>query len=217
MNQGPSTFRLVLGPLLLTTLVCVVRLVGEVQGWISPRSGGALHPLGISWLAFVFGVWFAVRLQRDGSAPRLEWSRTVATLPLLGLSAAVAWQFGPFAGQPADDATFGRLRIAVLILVTLASTAAAVAFAVWPRLAWTMLAYALPTRLVVFLITWFAKVQGYDTHYVKFGPPGIERDLPDTLLATALAQGGFWVPFTVVCGVALGVWFARSRATSVRR
>ena len=71
--------------------------------------------------------------------------------------------------------------------------------------------HALPTRLVVFLITWFAKVQGYDTHYVKFGPPGIERDLPETLLATALAQGGFWVPFTVVCGVAIGVWFARGR------
>ena len=211
MNQGPSTLRLVLGPLLLTTLVCVARLVGEVQGWISPRSGGALHPLGISWLTFVFGAWFATRLRNVGSAPHLARPRTVATLTLLGLAAAVAWQFGPFAEQPADDATFVRLRSAVLLLVALASAAAAVAFAVWPRLAWTMLCYALPTRLVVFLITWFAKVQGYDTHYVKFGPPGIERDLPDTLLATALAQGGFWVPFTVVCGVAIGVWFARGR------
>lgn len=211
MNENPATLRLVLGPLLLTTVVSVTRLVGEVQGWISPRSGGALHPLGISWLAFVFGAWFAIRLRRSGSAPRLVWSRTVATLTLLGLAAAVAWQFRPFAGQPADDATFGRLRIAVLILVTLASAAATVAFLVWPRLAWTVLCYALPTRLVVFLLTWLAKARGWDTHYVKFGPPGIERDLPDTLLATALAQGGFWVPFTVVGGVAIGVWFARGR------
>lgn len=217
MSQEPTTLRLVLGPLLLTTVVSVTRLVGEVQGWISPRSGGALHPLGISWLAFVFGAWFAIRLRCFGSAPRFAWSRTVATLTLLGLAAAVAWQFGPFAGQPADDATFGRLRSAVLILVGLASAAATLAFVVWPRLAWTMLCYALPARLVVFLITWFAKVQGYDTHYVKFGPPGIERDLPDTLLATALAQGGFWVPFTVVCGVAVGVWCASSRTSSAGR
>lgn len=213
MNERTSTLRLVLWPLVLTTAISLARLVGERQGWISPRSGGALHPLGISWLAFVFGAWFAVRLRRAGSAPGVAAARLVATLTLLGLAAAVAWQFGPFVGQTAADASFDHLRRAVLVLVALASAAAAMTFAVWPRLAWTMLCYALPTRLGVFLITWFAKVQGYDTHYVKFGPPGIERDLPDTLLATALAQGGFWVPFTVVCGVALGVWFARRRAT----
>lgn len=211
MNEPLAIRRLVLWPLVLTTVISVARLVGEVQGWISPRSGGALHPLGITWLAFVFGAWFAIRLQRAGSSPRLARARLVATLGMLGLAAAVAWQFRPFVGQAADDATFGRLRTAVLVLVAIASAAATLAFAVWPRLAWTMLCYALPARLVVFLITWFAKVQGYDTHHVKFGPPGIERALPDTLLATALAQGGFWVPFTVVGGVAIGVWFARGR------
>ncbi|HEB53038.1 MAG TPA: hypothetical protein ENI87_07285 [bacterium] len=81
----------------------------------------------------------------------------------------------------------------------------------WPRLAWTLLLYAAPSRALVVGITWLAKQQGWDTHYTKFGPTGIERDMAETLLSATLAQSGFWTPFTIVCGCVIGAWFGAKR------
>lgn len=211
-SEAPSTFRLVRVPIAIAVLISVARLVAEVNGWVPPQSGGALNPLGISWLSFVFGAYFAVRLNRAGSAPRVRRAWPWASLLLALTFGAVLWQFRPFFEAPKDDETFARLREAVLVLVAIASTAGLLTFVLWSRLAWTLLCYAVPTRLVVFGLTWLAKREGWDTHYTKFGPPGIERDsMAETMTSTAIAQGGFWVPFTVVCGVAVGALFVRRK------
>lgn len=213
-----KTLRLVAVPVLITVLLSAVRLAAEVNGWIASDSGGALHPLGISWLPFVFGIWFAVRIARTGSRPRTSAIRVVAPVLLLAVFACIPWQFAPFFEADHSDVTYARLRVAVLTLATIATAAMLADFAMWPKLAWTMLCYAVPSRLFVFALTWFAKLQpDWDTHYTKFGPPGIERDLPETLVATAIAQGGFWVPFTVVCGVAAGAAIGPWRGAAVRR
>src|SRR5262245_50693484 len=64
---------LILVPSVITLVVTLLRLVGELQGW-SPRlfnrepgGGGAL--VGIAWLVIVFGAWFAWKLIDSGHAP----------------------------------------------------------------------------------------------------------------------------------------------------
>lgn len=208
----PTTFRLIRWPTLLTLAVSVARLIAERLGGVTTRSGGAGAWLGITWLTFVFGAWFGFRLARAGATPRRAPVWPWATLALLALAGTVAWQFRPLLDADRSDATFARLRQAVLVVVAVAVPLAVGMFALWPRLACTMLCYALLARATIVALTVLAKLQGWDTHYTKFGPPGIERDLPETIVAAALAQGGFWVPFTVIGGTFAGSWFARRRA-----
>ena len=66
----------------------------------------------------------------------------------------------------------------------------------------------------VVVITYSAKVQDWDTHYTKFGPAGIERDLGETMFAASVAQMGFWVAFSVIGGVLAGAITSRFRTSS---
>ena len=101
---------------------------------------------------------------------------------------------------------------AVLRLACCTTVLAALAFAVWPRLAATLLVYGLPARATVVALTWVAKTNGWDTHHVKFGPQAFEYDLEGTVVSASLAQFGVWVPLTIVFGTFAGSWFARRRA-----
>lgn len=206
-----NTFRLILVPTLVTALVSAARLVAEVQGWISPQSGGALNPLGISWLAFVFGGYFALRISRLGSQPRRHpaWPWCLGAFVLIVVS--IGWQFGPLLEADQSAETFQRVRGAVLVLAVIATTMAIVDFAIWPRLAVTMLCYAVPTRAIVIGITWLAKHNEWDTHYTKFGPPGIELDMTTTMVSATIAQGTFWIPWTIVAGFVTGSFFGKRR------
>ncbi|MCB9877724.1 MAG: hypothetical protein H6835_09005 [Planctomycetes bacterium] len=203
------TLRLILWPSLITLLISVARFFAETNELVTARSGGALAPLGITWLTFVFGAWFGRQLGRKGQGPKR--SPALPFLTLLVIVGGIAWQFGPLRDADTSDATFEQLRRAVLVLVAIACAMATVCAIVWPRLAWTMLCYAILARATVVALTWLAKVFECDTHYTKFGPTGIERDLPETMLSASLAQFGFWVPFTVVAGVTAGALFGKRR------
>lgn len=204
-----DTLRLIFWPTLITALVSAARLVAEVQGWASPRSGGALNPLGISWLAFVFGGYFALRISRLGSQPRQQpaWPWCVGAFILIVIS--IGWQFGPLLEANQSDETFQRVRSAVLVLTVIATTLAIVDFVIWRRLFVTMLCYAVPTRGIVVGMTWLAKHNEWNTHYTKFGPPGIELDMANTMVSATIAQGGFWIPWTIIAGFVAGSFFGR--------
>jgi hypothetical protein len=204
MTAAPSTLGLLLWPSVLTLALSVARLVGQVQGWLPPTSGGAMHPLGIVWCVFVFGAWFGWRLSRAHLGPRVRRPWAWALAALLALAGTVMWQFRPFLGAGTDDATFQQLRVAVMVIVGVALAAGALMFVVWPRLAWLMLLYGLGARGTVVVLTILAKQQGWNTHYTKFGPSGIERDMADTIVSASFAQLGGWVPFTIVGGVLAG-------------
>ncbi|MCA8944537.1 MAG: hypothetical protein KDB80_18405 [Planctomycetes bacterium] len=213
-----SLLRRIRWPIAITVVVSVARMVGEVRGSITNLSGGRLAALGITWLAFVFGAWFGYWLARSGSAPRVRFAPLWGAVMLLVIVVAIGWQFGPFLERIPDAQTFAELRPAVRTLCGIASTLALLAFVVWPRLAWTMLAYGIAVRAFVVAQTWLAKHQGWDTHYTKFGPPGCEpADMSTTMFAAATAQMGFWVAFTVVGGVFAGSVFGRrsSRSSAV--
>ena len=204
-----KTLRLILLPTLVTLAVSAMRLTGEVQGWVHSQSGGALHLLGISWLPFAFGPLFAVLLVRDGSRPRLRAAWPWGLIALGLLAAAVMWRFGPLLSATDSDETWAMLRSSVVVLVAIAVALAASKALVWPRLAWTLLCYAIPARVAVVAITWLAKHMEWETHYTKFGPPGMERDMGTTLVSASIAQLGFWTPYTIIAGFVFGAMIGR--------
>ncbi|MGE0144142.1 MAG: hypothetical protein AB7I19_10615, partial [Planctomycetota bacterium] len=206
-----KTLRCVAIPVLVTAAITLLRLFGEVDGWIDPRSGGGGFWLGITWLVFLFGAWFGLWLHREGSQPKRRPVWLFALPAMLVIIAAVAWRFGPLLEADRSDATFQRLRESVLMLAVIATSLMALMFFVWPRLALTLLVYGFASRAVVLAVTWYAKDQEWNTHYTKFGPPGLEFDMATTMQSAALAQLGFWVPFTVIAGTLAGGVFARRR------
>jgi len=210
MTNTPSTFRLLLWPSLLTLAISIARVTSEVQGWLTTASGGRGLPLGITWCIFVFGGWFGWRLARAGSVPRVAKPWLWALLALLAAAGTVMYGFYPLRAADRSEATFVLLRQAVLTAAVATSFGGLAMFVVWPRLAWTLLLYGLGARGTVLAITWLAKHQGWDTHYTKFGPMGIEREsMGDTMFGAAVAQLGCWVPFTVIGGTLLGSLCAR--------
>jgi hypothetical protein len=210
MPQGHSTRRLLLWPSLLTLAISLARLVLEVQGSVSTASGGRLLPLGITWGIFVFGGWFGRRLSLQNDTPRVRLGWLWALLALLAAIGTAVSGFRPLVGADTSEATFAQLRTAVLTTAIVTSLAAAAMFAVWPRLAWTLLLYGLGARATVLASTWLAKHQGWDTHYTKFGPSGIEQEtMAATMASAGIAQLGFWVPFTIVGGTLCGCLLAR--------
>src|SRR5262249_60358643 len=72
-TSRPSLRELVLVPAIITLAVTALRLVGELQHWdehFFNRAGGGLGAIvGIVWLIFIFGAWFAVKLVRAGEGP----------------------------------------------------------------------------------------------------------------------------------------------------
>ena len=212
MPDAPSTFRLILWPSVFTLALSLTRLVAERQGWSTTVSGGAGAPLGITWGLFVFGAWFGGRLSRANAGPRVARPWLWALLALLAAGGTAAYGFRPLVGGDQSDATFALVRQAVLATVVVTTLGALAMFRVWPRLAWTMFVYGLIARATVVAITWFAKSAGWNTHYTKFGPTGIERGMGETMLSAAVAQFGFWVPLTILGGTLAGGLLARRRA-----
>jgi hypothetical protein len=209
----PSLGALILWPSILTLVVSVMRVIVESQTDLigsAPGGGGAV--LGITWLVFVFGAWFGVRLARGGSAPRLRPAWIWALCAFVAIAGAVAWTFADIDRGDRSDAAFEQLRAQVLLLAAVACGASVLSFVVWPRLALACLLYAIPARLTVVGLTAIAKASAWDTHYTKLGPAAIERGLEETVTAAAVAQLGFWVPFTVVGGVLAGSLFGRRRS-----
>lgn len=209
-----STLRLLLWPSLLTLAVSIARLVAEVRGFVGSHSGGAGVLLGVTWLVFPFGGWFGWRLARAGKGPRVRRAWLFALLALLAIASAGFVFFRPLLGADRSDATFAALRTAVLVLAATALAGAVALSVVWPALARLLLLYALPARATVVAATMLAEHQGWDTHYTKFGPSGIELDAAGTLVSASLAQFGFWVPFTVVGGVLAGSLVAGRQGAS---
>lgn len=201
----PSSLRLILVPVLLTLAVSIVRLVGELQGWLTNESGGGGTLVGITWLVFVFGGWFGFRLSRLGSAPLLKPAWLWGLLPVLAFVGTFAWRMQGVDLKDTSAAAQEHIATTLQIACLVGGAGAIVTFATWPRLAWTLLLYGLGARIPVMAITWLAKDRGWNTHYTKLGPAGIEKDMAETLASTSLAQFGLWVPFTVLAGGLVGI------------
>jgi len=196
-----STLRLIAVPALITLAVTLLRLIGELQGWsrvwFNPAPGGPLAPVGIVWLVFVFGAYFAVKLVRSGEGPASP-GRTAG----LALLAFAVFMVGSIATVVLKLDFFGRLVASIVLSgLTLLIPARS-----WPALFRTLLAYGYAARVPVALTMAFAMAGNWGTHY-DAGPP----DLPPTLGVAAkyvwiglAPQLVIWIAFTIQAGMIAG-------------
>lgn len=209
MDNPPLRLRsLVLVPAAITLVVTIVRLVGELNGWApvafgKPEAGGGQALLGISWLIFVFGLWFGIRLQRAGQGVASPGRALLITLggfvvAFGGLFAcrALGLTWMPDAEHPGEPRGLGYFLGLML-------AGGVVAFVAWPRAAFVLLVYGILARLPVVVVTWFAVRNQWNTHHVKL-PPGFPTPAEGDLFATVvMPQVAFWPLITIMVGTAM--------------
>jgi hypothetical protein len=211
-TPGVSLRKLLLWPTLLTLAVTLLRFAGEVRGWspeyFSRLPGGGLSPLGITWLAPLFGFAFGWRLERAGA-------RSPSPAKALGIPAA-ALVLGPLlaalAGRLLKTSWTSNFTLWAVVSVGVA----AVAFLAWPALGRVLLAYAYAARVPVLLVMAVAIWRSLGTHY-DLPPPGFPAlpPLRRWLWIAVLPQMTIWVAWTMATGAiggALGWQAARRRS-----
>ncbi len=196
--------RLILAPGLITLAVTVLRLVGELQHWSSTwfsRSMG-LSIIGITWLAPIFGIYFALRLANSDLRPK-SFPKAIG-YAFLGAFVLVVLAFAPSLLH-VEHTFYGRLLYGWAIFVV----GALVAWRGWPALFKTLLAYGYFARVPVALIMFFAYRGNWGTHYDAVPP-----DVPALGLAAKYLWLGFfpqlvlWVAYTILSGMLLGTLVA---------
>jgi hypothetical protein len=199
----PSIACLILVPGLITLAVTILRLVGELHhwstAWFNPEAGGPWSIVGITWLAPIFGIYFAVRLACSGEGPKSTWRAIV--FAILGIGVGVAGMYLYIALRP--PFSFGGRLIYFWALLVLA---ALVTLPGWPALFRTLLAYAVAARIPVAIVMFFAFRGNWGTHYDAL-PPDFPTGMG--LLAKYLWLGfvpqlTYWVGFTILMGMLFG-------------
>jgi len=194
--------QLIFIPAVITLAVTLLRLVGELQHWpsvlFSREAGGGASIVGITWLVFIFGIYFALKLTNAGEGPT-SVGRAIgyAVLGLFVTAAGIAISIpGTKLSFPGKDA-IGLLLVAAGGLIPI--------LAGWSRLGWVLLAYGYAVRIPVLIIMYFSIRGNWDTHY-SLGPPGVE--FPDFwtkfIKIAVFPQMIFWIAFTIIMGSIFG-------------
>lgn len=211
-SKAPGIMKMVLVPAIITLIVSIVRLVGELNGWnpdvFSTGAPGAEDTkpgwLGISYLVPIFGLWFGLRLRKTTGQPS-NIGRSALTLVI-----AAAVLVGGFVlcmhlelitlpdkekpGQPTG----------LMYSLSLVGISALIIIAAWPRLALTLLVYGVLARIPIIVITWLAIDKGWDTHHVKLPEGTILADEAERFTYLAMPQVTFWIVFTMLFGGLFG-------------
>lgn len=202
-NSRINITQLILIPSVITLAITLLRLVGELQHWptvlFSRSAGGGGAIIGITWLAFVFGAYFALKLASAGDAP--AGAGRVIGFAILGL---VVMFGGAFLIAPAD-ATNIRFPGKEIVGFVLMLGGAALPFFSWSALAKVLLAYGYAARIPVLIIMYFAIKGNWDTHY-SLGPPGVEFPSfwSKFFQIAVLPQMILWIAFTIIGGSLAG-------------
>jgi hypothetical protein len=194
-----AVLRMILVPSLITLAVTLLRLAGELRGWsevLFRRSAGGFGAVvGITWLAFVFALYFAFKLGRVGDVPvRPARSILLAILALvLTFSGLNVMYYGAPNTKPLFQATG-----AVVILIALYFMRSA-----WPSYSRILMAYAIASRVPVIAIMYLAMRGDWGTHYDAIPPDVSYPDWPTKFIQAGLIPQVFlWIPFTVIlCGL----------------
>jgi hypothetical protein len=222
-DHPPRVHRLVLVPALITLVITVLRLVGQILGWNPtvfgrPEAGGSGALLGISWLIFLFGLWFGFRLQRGGAGPRSKGRALVVSLLAVGVLVggmqglqALELVSIPDAEHPGEPRGMAWL-IGLLVVAALVSALA------WGRAALTLFVYGLLARIPVAIVTVIAFGQpSWNTHYTQIPKFFTNIADADRAMFLLMPQATFWPALTVVMGTAmacLGALFAGGRRSA---
>src|SRR5437773_4441808 len=139
--------QLILVPSLFALAVTILRLVGELQHWSpklfnsSPGGGGAL--VGISWLPFIFGPYFALKLATSGEGS--SGTGKSIGFAFLGLVIMICGGFVGFAPQAAFP---GHMIVGLVIMIA----GALLQYSGWPGLFKVLLAYSFAARIPVAIV-----------------------------------------------------------------
>jgi hypothetical protein len=200
-NSRISITQLILIPSVITLAVTLLRLVGELQNWPSVlfnrEAGGGGSIIGITWLALVFGAYFAVKLARAGEVPAS--ATRVIVFSVLGL---VMNFVGGFVGFVMQAAIPGKIAIGLILMVV----GGAIPFFAWKSLAKVLLAYGYAARIPVVILMYFAMRGDWKTHYDAV-PPNFPTDLSFWAKYIQLAvvpQMLMWIAFTIIMGSLFG-------------
>ncbi len=199
-TSGPNIRNLILAPAIISFAITILRLVGELNQW-SPRlfsreAGGGGSLIGISWLIPIFGVYFAVKLVRDGYTPKSNIK--VILFAIVGAVVAMGI-IVPFISS-------GPTVLFVLASFVSAGAGIALQRIAWPELFRTLLAYAFAARIPVALVMLVAISGSWGTHYDVAPPQGIPEmsALATWFYIGFVPQLTFWIMFTVVIGSLAG-------------
>jgi hypothetical protein len=192
--------QLILVPAVITLGITILRLVGELNEW-SPvlfgrEAGGGFSIIGISWLPFIFGPYFAVKLVKTGHGPtsagRVIGFSCLAFAVYIGISA------GTLMVAPSFTATVVAFVIGAIVAVCIMRKT-------WPALFKTLLAYAFAARIPVAILMIFAIFGQWGTHYDAPAPGQPEMGpLATWVVAGLLPQTTTWIAFTVLIGSIFG-------------
>jgi hypothetical protein len=196
----PTVRELVLVPAIITLAVTALRLIGELQGWspalFNRSGGGGGAVIGIVWLVFVFGAWFAVKLARAGEGPSSlgrAFGFTVLAIAIVAatIASAVTTKMNPLRA-------IGLISIMMLV-------AGAVAARGWPALGRVLFVYALAARVPVAALMLPAIIGHWGTHYDALPPNFPPMDPVKTwALIGLLPQMTLWIGFTLIGGMLAG-------------
>jgi hypothetical protein len=195
-----SIMQLILVPSIISLAVTLIRLIGELQNWPSVlfnrEPGGAGSIIGITWLAPLFGIYFALKLSGAGEGPE-DRGRAIR----LGIFGLVLMFGGLVAFYPKLSFP-GKEALGLLLIVA----AVAFQYAAWPKLFKTLLAYAYAARIPVAILMFFAIRGNWGTHYDVVRPdfPVSENFWPRYFQIAFLPQMFLWVAFTIITGSLCG-------------
>ncbi len=195
--------QLILVPGLVTVAVTIFRLVGELEHWsetfFNPAGGGAGSIVGITWLAPVFGIYFALKLSAASDVPRSFGRAFVLVIPAAALMLA-----RDFLVQHLLPETIS-FRGWLLFLWSLFALAGLLTLPAWPGLWKTLLAYGYAARVPVVVLMLFAFRGRWGTHYDYVPRAFHAAGLVQTWLWLGfLSQMTFWVGYTIVAGMLFG-------------
>ena len=191
---------LIMVPAVITLLITILRLYGELQNWPKPwfanTAGGGFAIVGISWLPIIFGPYFALKLAGAGGGPASNGK--AIGLAFGGLVVLVLGGFILSKGFPSNPV------LSILGLVVMLA-AAFVVRAGWPALGSTLFAYAYAARIPVLIVMFIALRAGWTTHY-----SAVESELAQApfwkqfVYEALLPQMFLWIGYTVVVGGIFG-------------
>ncbi len=199
-ESGISIPRLILIPAVISLAVTLLRLVGELQHWnewwFNRAAGGGGSPLGISWLALLFGVYFGAKLTGAGEGPKS--AARVIIMAVVGVAIVIGSTL-LIGGPPTTTTQFAVVFLSMII-------AAVIQYPAWPKLFKTLLAYAYAARIPVAIIMYFAIRGKWGTHYdVLPNDQFVDSGLWSTYLQIGLLpQMILWPAFTVIAGALFG-------------
>ncbi len=200
-DASPRIGQLILVPALLTLGITFLRLAGELAHW-SPRffsaaPGGGAAVVGISWLPFLFGPYFAIKLAKSGHGAASAWK--AFGLTVLGMVITVGGGFIGFAPQ----VNFPLRQALGILLIILGPSLLMVG---WPALFKTLIAYGYAARIPVAVIMFFALRGNWGTHYDGLPPDytGPASLLGKYLLVAIVPQMILWIAFTILVGAFVG-------------